>query len=175
VALVFALVAYRFFQLWAAPERDMTFGGVHRSYRVHVGGGARAGRPLVLVLHGVNGSSEAIERRTRRSFDRLADRDGAVIVYPDPLGAPSRWSGGASMVYRLACDRPGLIAAIAPVSDAATYVLLDSQGQLELAHYGDRLTLTGGTVAERAIPPAPEREPPKQPPGRQPSRQSPER
>ena len=113
----------------------------------------------MLVLHGMGGSSEAIERRTSRSFDRLADRDGAVIVYPDALGAPSRWSdgwgtrgiaagvpddvgflaaiierlvrdegvdpkrvfaaglsNGASMVYRLACDRPDLIAAIAPVS-----------------------------------------------------------
>ena len=160
VALGFALVACRPFQRWdAAAERYMTFGGVHRSYRVHVGGGARAGRPLVLVLHGMGGSSEAIERRTSRSFDRLADRDGAVIVYPDALGAPSRWSdgwgegglaagvtddvgflaaiierlvrdegvdpkrvfsagfsNGASMVYRLACDRPNLIAAIAPVS-----------------------------------------------------------
>ena len=103
---------------------------------------------------------ERIERSTRATFDKLADRDGAVVVYPQALGDP-RWndgepvaagaapddlrflaalidtlaaelgidrkrvyaagfSNGASMAYRLACQRPELVAAVAPVSGGMT-------------------------------------------------------
>jgi polyhydroxybutyrate depolymerase len=101
-----------------------------------------------------------VERRTNRTFDRLADREGFVVVYPDAEGG--RWnegwprtdgplgrgdeiddvgflsalidsvckefdvdprrvyatglSNGASMVYRLACERENKVAAIAPVA-----------------------------------------------------------
>jgi polyhydroxybutyrate depolymerase len=138
--------------------RQLVVGGVARSYLLHVGGPAKAGRPLVLVLHGLTGSGAAIHSRTRGTFDRLADRDGAVVVYPDALGDPHRWSegypagdgppppddvgflsalvdalvaelgvdrkrvfaaglsNGAAMVYRLACERPDLVAAVAPVA-----------------------------------------------------------
>jgi polyhydroxybutyrate depolymerase len=140
-------------------QRELVVDGVARTYLLHVGGPAKPGRPLVLVLHGWKGSAAAIERRTRATFDAIADRDGAIVVYPQALGAPPRWndgwfpstaqapladdvrflsalvdalaaelavdrarvfaaglSNGASMVYRLACERPDLVAAIAPVS-----------------------------------------------------------
>ena len=138
--------------------RTLVVGGVTRTYLLHTGGAAKPGRALVLVLHGLGGSGAAIERRTRATFDKLADRDGAVVVYPDALGDPHRWSdgwnaasatippddlgflsalidalaaelgvdrkrvfaaglsNGAAMVYRLACERPELVAAVAPVS-----------------------------------------------------------
>ena len=138
--------------------RHLVVGGVSRTYLVHAGGGAKPGRPLVLVLHGWHGDAAGLERRTRGTFDKLADRDGAVIAYPQALGDP-RWndgwpvaagaaappddvafvaalidtlvaelgvdrkrvfaaglSNGAAMVYRLACERPELVAAVAPVS-----------------------------------------------------------
>jgi polyhydroxybutyrate depolymerase len=100
-----------------------------------------------------------MEHRTRATFDAIADRDGAVVVYPQALGGTPRWndgwfpstaeaplpddlhflsalvdaltaelgidrgrvfaaghSNGASMAYRLACERPELVAAIAAVS-----------------------------------------------------------
>ena len=102
-------------------------------------------------------SAAAMQQRTKATFDRLADRDGAVVVYPEALGDP-RWSdgwwgapggtstddvgflaalidalvaelgvdrkrvfaaglsNGAAMVYRLACERPDLVAAVAPVA-----------------------------------------------------------
>jgi polyhydroxybutyrate depolymerase len=136
-------------------ERQLVVGGVSRTYLLHPGGAARPGRPLVLVLHGFGGNAAAMEHRTRGTLDRLADRDGAVVVYPEALGKPRRWndgwpapgapddvaflaslvdslvaelgvdrghvfaaglSNGASMVYRLACERPDLVAAVAPVS-----------------------------------------------------------
>jgi polyhydroxybutyrate depolymerase len=136
--------------------RQIAVGGVSRKYLLHAGGEAKPGRPLVLVLHGWHGNAVGIERRTRGTFDKLADRDGAVVVYPEALGDP-RWndgwptgavaapddlgflsalidalaaelgidrkrvyaagfSNGASMVYRLACQRPELVAAVAPIS-----------------------------------------------------------
>lgn len=141
-------------------ERQLVVGGVTRTYLLRAGGPSRPGRALVLVLHGLGGTGAAMERRTRGTFDRLADRDGAVVAYPDALGAPHRWndgwpvgppgaaqpddlgflsalidsvvaelgvdrkrvfaagfSNGASMVYRLACERPELVAAVAPVAD----------------------------------------------------------
>jgi len=145
--------------LAGTSERRLVVGSVTRTYLLHAGGAAKPGRPLVLVLHGLRGSGAGIERRTRATFDKLADRDGAVVAYPDALGDVSRWndgwfehvpgavlpddlafiaalidsavaelgvdrkrvfaagfSNGASMVYRLACQRPELVAGVAPVS-----------------------------------------------------------
>jgi polyhydroxybutyrate depolymerase len=134
-------------------RRQLSLGGVTRTYLLHAGGEARPGRPLVFVLHGLGGDGAGIERRTNGTFDRLADRDGAVVIYPEALGDPRRWSAGwgappddlaflsalidwavselgvdrkrvfaagfsdgAGMVYRLGCERPDLVAAVAPVS-----------------------------------------------------------
>jgi polyhydroxybutyrate depolymerase len=144
---------------WRQPsgttQREIVVAGVTRTYLFHAGGEEKPGRPLILVLHGWRGSADGIQRRTRGAFDRLADRDGAIVVYPQALGDP-RWndgdgpqagapddvgflaaliaaavseqgvdrtrvfatglSNGARMVYRLACERPELMAAAAPVS-----------------------------------------------------------
>lgn len=138
----------------AATPHAFNHQGLSRSYRVYAPRTPISRPALVLVLHGWQGSSAEIERRTRFRFDRLADRDGFVVAYPDALGGqwhsghagetatsddvgflsalidaltttyrvdPKRiyitgFSNGASMTYRLACERPGRIAAIAPVS-----------------------------------------------------------
>jgi len=52
----------------------------------------------------------------------------------------------------------------------ATYRLPRGGGPLEIAHHGERLTLTGSEPIEREIPSPPPREPPEQPPGRAPYR-----
>ena len=144
---------------WARPmsgtvERQLVVGGVTRTYLLHARGPSNPGRPLVLMLHGRGGTAAAMEQRTRGTFDKLADRDGAVVAYPQALGDPTSWSAwiqaprpddvgflsalidslvaeqgvdrkrvfaagfsaGASMVYRLACERPDLVAAVAPIS-----------------------------------------------------------
>jgi polyhydroxybutyrate depolymerase len=81
---------------WARPlagtvERQLVLGGATRTYLLHAGGDARRGRPLVLVLHGLGGQAAALERRTRGTFDKLADRFGAVIVYPQASGDRPHW------------------------------------------------------------------------------------
>jgi polyhydroxybutyrate depolymerase len=147
--------AHRGRPLPGTTERQLVVDGVPRRYLLHAAGEPKPGRSLVLVLHGLRGSAPDIERRTRGTLDRLADRDGAVIVYPEALGDPRRWndgwptgatvddvaflaaliesavadlgvdrrrvfatglSNGAAMVYRLACERPDLVAAVAPVA-----------------------------------------------------------
>src|SRR4029079_10648204 len=62
--------------------RQLVIGGVTRTYLLRAGGEAKSGRPLGLVLHGLAGTAAALERRTRGTFDTLADQLGAVIVYP---------------------------------------------------------------------------------------------
>jgi len=54
----------------------------NRNYRVHLPPQYRRGRslPVVMVLHGCDQSHEDIQAVSR--FDRLADKDGFIVVYP---------------------------------------------------------------------------------------------
>lgn len=135
--------------------RTLRVHGIERSYFLFVPSSYRAGTPapLVLVFHGAGGRGRRMAPHT--GFDRLAEREGFVAVYPDGLGR--RWndgrgiaaghddvgfvralldtlgrelrldstrvyatgiSNGAMFSYRLACDLPGVFAAIAPVAGA---------------------------------------------------------
>ncbi len=126
--------------------------------------------PLVLALHGRGGNGESMVLVTRKGFDRLADKNGFFVVYPD--GIELNWndgrmdeeandrahreniddvgflsslidslvkdynidpkrvyvtgiSNGAIMSYRLACEIPQKIAAIAPVDGNIPIMLLN--------------------------------------------------
>lgn len=46
--------------------------------------------PLLLVLHGSAGSGEDMMTVTRRGFERLADKETFIVVYPDAL--ERRWN-----------------------------------------------------------------------------------
>jgi alpha,alpha-trehalose phosphorylase len=54
--------------------------------------------------------------------------------------------------------------------DHATYCLAQDDDPLEIAHWGEIVTLVGGTSSQQAIPPAPDLPPPRQPHGREPLR-----
>lgn len=160
-AVILAVLAAALIAVWlhlrlpeGASHRALVHDGIERSYVLFVPE-KRASRPaLVLALHGKGGSGASFERRTAGTFDRLAERDGAIVAYPDALyrqwNAGHRWeqnrsddleflitlidelsaefgidpariyvtglSNGASMAYRLACERPERIAAVAPVA-----------------------------------------------------------
>lgn len=139
----------------AARDQPGTFqfGGLTRTYTVHVPPGPPVG--LVLNLHG--GGATAAGQEGLTDFDAVADTTNLVVVYPD--GYEKSWadgrgaapaarrhvddlgflvalvgklrddygiapghvfatgmSNGAFMSNRLACDRPDVFAAIAPVS-----------------------------------------------------------
>jgi polyhydroxybutyrate depolymerase len=103
----------------AAPETTtgaLSFGGFQRTYRLYVPATLDRRRPtaLVLVLHGGGGTGEAMEKLTRGGFNRLADRDGFVVVYPD--GLERHWNDGrgvtAYRAHREHIDDVGFLAAL---------------------------------------------------------------
>src|SRR3990170_1393347 len=89
--LIVALVAVGMSQrAQAAPvgisrtvARTIRFGGLERTYLLHVPWGFPQGRPagLVFILHGGGVTGRNMEQMTR--FSELADREGFIAVYPD--------------------------------------------------------------------------------------------
>jgi polyhydroxybutyrate depolymerase len=68
--------------------------GVERTYRLYVPANAatRPSLPLILVLHGGGGAGVGMIGLTKGSFHTLADREGALIAYPDALN--NNWNDG---------------------------------------------------------------------------------
>lgn len=126
-----------------APMRDRVREVGHRtperSYRVHVPPGGGVGRPVVLAFHGRLGSGRGMERLTH--LDRIADRYGFTVVYPE--GVRASWNDG----------RPTSPAARAGVDDVAfVSIVIDDVVRTERA---DRQRVfatgfsTGGMFTER--------------------------
>jgi polyhydroxybutyrate depolymerase len=154
-----------------AQRTSFIYDNLKRTYKTYVPPSYHksAQTPLVVVLHGRGGNGESMVIITRNGFNKLADRDGFIVVYPD--GIDQSWndgrvdqqandrplrenindagfiaalidtlskdynidlkriyitgiSNGAIMSYRLACEYPGKIAAIAPVDGNIPYQLL---------------------------------------------------
>lgn len=94
-------------------DRTLQFGGLTRSYRLHVPAGlSDAPAPLVLVFHGGGGTPEAAERETR--FDELADRDRFLVAYPEGVGRGWNDGRGAATIeaQRREIDDLGFAAAL---------------------------------------------------------------
>lgn len=91
------------------PSATFDFGGLSRTYLVHVPPGHPTG--LVLNLHGGGSTGGQQERLT--NFDAIADADGFVVVYPD--GIDNNWADGrgASEPDRRGVDDVGFLAALA--------------------------------------------------------------
>jgi len=68
----------------------LSFDGRIRSYRVYVPAHVATPAPVVFGLHGGGGSGSGMELVTKAGFNRIADREGAIIVYPDGGGLRSR-------------------------------------------------------------------------------------
>jgi polyhydroxybutyrate depolymerase len=80
-------------------SKKLDFGGLQRTYLLYVPEGAAAGpgpKPLVLVLHGGGGSAREVRRSTRLGFERLADRHGFYVLYPDAIGR--MWDTGSGEI-----------------------------------------------------------------------------
>lgn len=58
-------------------------GGVTRNYRLYVPRTLARHAPLLLVMHGSGENGAQIRMETGYGFDRLADRHGFAVVYPD--------------------------------------------------------------------------------------------
>ncbi|PJE21956.1 MAG: esterase, partial [Mycobacterium sp.] len=79
-------------QVAAARARDQAgifpYGGLNRTYLVHVPPGPPVG--LVLNLHGGGGTGAG--QRGLTDFDSVADANGLLVIYPD--GYDKSWGDG---------------------------------------------------------------------------------
>lgn len=78
----------------ALSEHRLVVNGVVRTYLLHVPPSARGTKPpLVMVFHGGQGDGAKIARQT--GFNRVADREGVVVVYPNSL---EYWNDGRATI-----------------------------------------------------------------------------
>ena len=73
---------------------DLTFGGLQRSYIVHVPAGVSKSAPVVINLHG--GGSNAEQQRNSAAWMLVADREHFIVVYPNGTGSERMrvWNAG---------------------------------------------------------------------------------
>lgn len=132
-------------------------GGLTRTFRVYAPVGLKKPVPLVMVLHGGGGSGGNMEWLTQRGFNRIADRDGAVIVYPD--GISKGWNDGRSDMKTKAVaeqiDDVGFLRALAhalaamfPIDPKRIYVTGISNGGM----MSNRLACDAADVFAAAAP-----------------------
>lgn len=90
------------------PPGVLTFGGIPRTYVLHVPPGPPNG--LVLNLHGagMNGGQQA----ALTDYNAVADRFGFVVAYPDGIDATWADGRGASLPDRQGVDDVGFLAAL---------------------------------------------------------------
>lgn len=98
LALLLALAVYLLYAP-APPEPELSarpvtgsirVGALERKYLLFVPARRAAAPALLIVFHGRMGSPAAIRIETGYGFDRLADRDGFVLAYPQ--GVEGRWT-----------------------------------------------------------------------------------
>src|SRR5882724_12142970 len=65
---------------------SINYGHRVRTFRIYAKLRASEPAPLVVVLHGDGANGSTMEWLTRHGFNRIADREGAIIVYPDGTG-----------------------------------------------------------------------------------------
>ncbi|MGW3285313.1 alpha/beta hydrolase family esterase [Streptomyces sp. NPDC001002] len=100
----------------SAPVTDdtITVDGRTRSYRAFVPADLPPGAPLLFVLHGSQQDGRTIRKATGYGFDKLAERHGFAVVYPD--GYKRGWNDGRTSAVTPArkedVDDEGLIAAL---------------------------------------------------------------
>ena len=68
--------------------------GIQRNFILHLPGNTSEFglRPLVIALHGGGGDAEGMVKLTKGKFDKLADKDGFIVIYPD--GFEKHWNDG---------------------------------------------------------------------------------
>jgi polyhydroxybutyrate depolymerase len=98
--LILGTAAYGYF--WYSPAPDLPslsaaaerltvrVGDRERSYLAYIPANLPPGSPLLIVLHGSAMDGATMRRWTGYEFDRLADRDGFVVIYPD--GYQKNWN-----------------------------------------------------------------------------------
>jgi len=71
---------------------SMRYKGRERTFCIYSRLRGHEPAPVILVLHGRGGTGAGMEWLTRRGFNRIADRESAIVVYPD--GVAGGWNDG---------------------------------------------------------------------------------
>ncbi len=100
----------------ASVAGSIMAGGRERTFRLYVPpthSGARP-VPLFIALHGGGGTGAAMERLAATGLNRIAARDGFIVVYPD--GVERHWNDGRGVTdyraHRENIDDVGFIATL---------------------------------------------------------------
>ena len=89
----------------------LTFGGIQRSYLVHVPPALEQPTGLVINLHGAGMTAAAQAAMT--NYNAVADQHGFVVVYPDGIDLSWADGRGASVPDRQGVDDVGFLVALA--------------------------------------------------------------
>lgn len=92
-----------------AQADELIVDGATRTYSIHLPAGRPPSRPvpLVLAFHGGGGAGRSMAGLT--GFDRLSDRDGFIVAYPD--GLHRHWNDGRATIVEKS-DDVGFVAAL---------------------------------------------------------------
>jgi polyhydroxybutyrate depolymerase len=101
-----------------AQKTSFMHGGLKRTFKTHIPTSFSKSTqlPLVIALHGRGGTGESMILITRKGFNKLADRDGFIVVYPD--GIELNWNDGRTdeqardRAHRENIDDVGFISAL---------------------------------------------------------------
>jgi polyhydroxybutyrate depolymerase len=95
-------------------QRRLEFGGIQRSFLAYIPKRLPDRVPVVLVLHGAAGTAKRMRSDAAWAFEEIADRYGAVIVYPQ--GYERHWNDcratGDFAAKRRATDDVGFLRAV---------------------------------------------------------------
>jgi polyhydroxybutyrate depolymerase len=115
LAVVLGILASSGVRASAAPTEDfpdgLTFGGLQRSYLVHVPPGLEQPTGLVINLHGAGMTGGAQAAMT--NYNAVADQHGFVVVYPEGIDLSWADGRGASVPDRQGVDDVGFLVAVA--------------------------------------------------------------
>jgi len=95
---------------------SISLGGLERTYLLYIPSSYEPTKPIpvVFLFHGGGGTGQGMERLTLGGLNRIADREGFIIVYPD--GIEKHWNDGRGLqayrAHRENIDDVGFISAL---------------------------------------------------------------
>lgn len=92
------------------PPGALTFGGLQRTYYLHVPAALDRPSGLVINLHGAGQTGR--EQAAVTNFDAIADQHGFAVAYPDGIDLSCADGRGASVPDRQGVDDVGFLAAL---------------------------------------------------------------
>jgi polyhydroxybutyrate depolymerase len=114
VAVLLCFATYSGARASALPSGDfpdgLTFGGLQRTYQVHVPAGLDHPAGLVINLHGAGATGSGQAALT--NYNAVADQHGFVVAYPDGIDFSWADGRGASIPDRQGVDDVGFLVAL---------------------------------------------------------------